>query len=355
MPGKQNALVRQKGTRNSGEGLIRLPEGADDSVSWWAEQYLRYEVTTAESSRQVQRRDLQLFLDFMFKEERGDGRVSWTPRLSRAFQEHLRRQTVDGRRRWADRTINRILAHLKTFAKWVHRLRSFPLGDPMEKIRLQPLGTGLEVERALTGPERRRMLDAADLLPQLGGRSKDRNRHPGPERPSRKGYRALRNRALIYLLIGTGMRRAAASRLDVANIDFKRRVVSVEEKGGLFHDYQVSAEALRALQDYLERERPQDDERWQSPALFLTPATNPHGDGRLTAQIVNDVWNEVARLAGVEGKTPHSARHAMGRLIMEGTGNVAAVQRQLGHRNAAYSLQYARVTAEELDEVLNRE
>ena len=34
--------------------------------------------------------------------------------------------------------------------------------------------------------------------------------------------------------------------------------------------------------------------------------------------------------------------------LIEKTGNIAAVQRQLGHTNAAYSIQYARVTDEEL-------
>lgn len=38
---------------------------------------------------------------------------------------------------------------------------------------------------------------------------------------------------------------------------------------------------------------------------------------------------------------------------MEKTGNVAAVQRQLGHRNDAYSLQYARITEKELNETLD--
>ncbi len=68
---------------------------------------------------------------------------------------------------------------------------------------------------------------------------------------------------------------------------------------------------------------------------------------------INTIWNEVCAVVGVAGKTPHSARHAMGRHIIEKTGNVSAVQRQLGHKNAAYSLQYTRITAEEMDSVLN--
>ena len=43
----------------------------------------------------------------------------------------------------------------------------------------------------------------------------------------------------------------------------------------------------------------------------------------------------------------------MGKHLMAKTGNVAAIQRQLGHRQAANALQYARVTMEELAQVLD--
>lgn len=357
MPSESTALVPQKAKRNNSNSLIRIPSQFPDTISWWAEQYFQFEVTTAESSQKVQMRDIDLFIGFMMEEEGGDRRMSWSPRLSKAFQNHLRKEkdphSAPPRRRWSDRTINRILAHLKTFAKWIHKLQPFPLGNPMEKIKLQPLGTGLEVERALTASERRKMLDAADLLVEIGGRSRDRSRFRGVERPKRKGYRALRNRAIVYTLVETGMRRAAATRLDVGDVDFKKKTVTVEEKGGVSHSYQISNEGLQAIRDYLERERPQDNEKWRSSALFLSPATNPNGDGRLTPKVINDVWNEVSEIAGVEGRTPHSARHAMGKHIMEKTGNIAAVQRQLGHKNAAYSMQYSRITADELRDVIN--
>jgi integrase len=117
-------------------------------------------------------------------------------------------------------------------ATWVHKIAPFPLGNPMAKLRLLPVGTGLEVERALTPAERRRLLDAADLLAEIGGRSSDRNRYRKSERPKRRGYRGLRKRAIVDLLVETGCRRAAATSLDVDNIDFKRKTVTVVEKGG---------------------------------------------------------------------------------------------------------------------------
>jgi integrase len=73
---------------------------------------------------------------------------------------------------------------------------------------------------------------------RIGGESKDRIRNKsGEERPRRKGYRAYRNRAVIYCLLETGMRRTAVVNLDLDDVDFKKKAVSVREKGGLIHRY----------------------------------------------------------------------------------------------------------------------
>lgn len=354
MPRKQAALEPQLVAGNSRAALIRFDDDLPDTISWWAEQYFRFEVTTSESSQRVQRRDLQRFLDFMFREEGTDRRAAWSPRLSKSFHDYLRREKVGGQRRWNDRSANRVMAHLKTFSKWIHRLRPFPLGDPMVKITLPSLGTGLDIERALTSSERRKLLDAADLLLQVGGRSKDRNRYRNAkQRPTHKAYRPYRNRAVVYALIETGMRRAAVTNLDLASMDWKGRTLDVVEKGGATHKYSISKEGMAAIRDYVERERPVDDSHWKSSALFLATPNNPRAGERLSVRTVNVIWDGVCRVAGVEGKTPHSARHAMGKHIIEKTGNIAAVQRQLGHRNAIYSMQYARITKQELLDVID--
>jgi integrase len=344
----------QNATRKISGDLIEIKEGYPDTISFWIAAYFRYEVTTSVSSQKVQKRDLALFRDFMISECGREDRPQWSPRLSKAFADRLKKKPrAMGRAGYSDQTINRILAHLKTFAKWIHKLKPFPLDNPMAKIKLVPVGTGLEVERAITASERRRILDAADRLPVIGGRSKDRSRYRGKERPMRKGYRPYRNRAIVYTLIETGMRRAAIRNIDLADVDFERRLVSVEEKGGRTHGYKNSREGISAIEDYVAKERTADFKKWKSPALFLSPATNTHGDGRLNSRVINTVWNEVCELAGAGDHTPHAARHAMGRHLIEKTGNIAAVQRQLGHTNAAYSIQYARITDQELAEALD--
>jgi site-specific recombinase XerD len=149
------------------------------------------------------------------------------------------------------------------------------------------------------------------------------------------------------------MRRAGVVNADLAGFDPKTATITTREKGGGSHAYKISREGMAALLDYVERERIGDDPASSKSALFLPAANNARSSGRLAPHAVNGVWDEVAALAGVEGRTPHSARHAMGRHIVQKTGNLAAVQRQLGHRRLEYSAQYARVTASELQDVLD--
>jgi len=349
MPG-QNVIRNESG---------RVPAHRDrsprrDGLARWADAYLELAATTAASSRAVQRRDIERFIAFMRQVEGTDARERWTPRLAAAYRDALRGELDDaGRPRYGDRTIARMLAHLKTFARWIHGHAPFPLGEPMANLSVSAGAPPLAVERALTAGERRRLLDAADLLPEQGGRSRDRNRYPdASRRPRRKGYRPWRTRAVVYLLIETGMRRAAAVAADLDDVDWRRARVTVREKGGQRHTYKISREGLAALRDYVEQERPHDAGTLDSPALLLPAAENARSSGRLTPVAVNRAWNEAARKAGVD-KSPHAARHAMGRHIVDRTGNVAAVQRQLGHKNAAYAMQYMRVAEEDLDAVLN--
>ena len=53
--------------------------------------------------------------------------------------------------------------------------------------------------------------------------------------------------------------------------------------------------------------------------------SNADGDGRLKPRVINTVFKELCSLADVEGHTPHDARHAMGRHLIENTGNIASV------------------------------
>jgi site-specific recombinase XerD len=168
----------------------------------------------------------------------------------------------------------------------------------------------------------------------------------------RKNARPWRNRAIVYALIETGMRRAAVVNLNIEGIDLDQRLIAVTEKGGMTHSYPISEQGLSAIKDYITHERHLDNTDLSS-ALFLPAVIIRNNNGRLTPLVINQKWEEVCAIANISHKTPHAARHAMGRHIIDKTGNIAAVQRQLGHRNVAYSVQYARVSNKEMLDVLN--
>ena len=93
-------------------------------------------MTTCARSRKEQARDFRLFIAFLRDVIGSEQRIDWTPRVSREFVDYLRSQLhPDGKRRFADRTINRVIAHLKTFAKWIHSCRPFPKEHPLQKFK----------------------------------------------------------------------------------------------------------------------------------------------------------------------------------------------------------------------------
>ena len=106
------------------------PRHLPDTIAWWAERDVAFEVTTRAASRKVRQHDLQRFAECMRVEDQAERRRDWTPCLSKAFYKSLPRVTVNGRRSWSDPTIHRILSRVKTFARWIHTRRPVPLGNP---------------------------------------------------------------------------------------------------------------------------------------------------------------------------------------------------------------------------------
>lgn len=116
--------------------MVVLLTATEDDLRRWSAIYFETQVTTSPRSQKEQRRDLALFLTFMEQETGHTLRSGWSPRVTKDFLTALQNTfKEDGSRKWSDRTINRMTAHLKTFAKWIHTHCPFPLGQPMGKIK----------------------------------------------------------------------------------------------------------------------------------------------------------------------------------------------------------------------------
>jgi integrase/recombinase XerD len=168
---------------------------------------------------------------------------------------------------------------------------------------------------------------------------------------------ALRDRALLELLYGTGARISEAVGLDVDDLDLGDSeeagapggTVLLRGKGGKERVVPVGRYACEALSAYLVRGRPELVSTTTGPAgaLFL----NARG-GRLSRQSAWTVIVRSAQRAGVSAEvSPHTMRHSFATHLLEGGADVRVVQELLGHASVTTTQVYTLVTVDTLREV----
>ena len=152
--------------------------------------------------------------------------------------------------------------------------------------------------------------------------------------------RALRDRALVELLYGAGLRVSEAVGLDRAAVDLERRFVRCIGKGSKERVVPIGREAVESLRRYLARGRPHLDRRHR-PELFL----NSQG-GALTRAGAFLVLRRLAGAAGLEpGRVhPHLLRHSFATHLLEGGADLRSVQEMLGHADLSTTERYTHVS-----------
>lgn len=159
---------------------------------------------------------------------------------------------------------------------------------------------------------------------------------------------ALRDRALLEVLYGTGARISEAVGLDVDDLDPRDATVLLRGKGSKERLVPIGTFALDAVDAYLTRSRPTLVTR-ASPAgaLFL----NARG-GRLSRQSAWTVLAKAADRAGVTADvSPHTLRHSFATHLLEGGADVRVVQELLGHASVTTTQIYTLVTVDSLREI----
>jgi integrase/recombinase XerD len=159
---------------------------------------------------------------------------------------------------------------------------------------------------------------------------------------------ALRDRALLEVLYGTGARISEAVGLDVDDLDTVDGTVLLRGKGSKERLVPVGSYALEAVDAYLVRGRPELAVAGSgTPALFL----NARG-GRLSRQSAWAVLVRAAERAGVtRDVSPHTLRHSFATHLLDGGADVRVVQELLGHASVTTTQVYTLVTVDNLREV----
>lgn len=159
---------------------------------------------------------------------------------------------------------------------------------------------------------------------------------------------ALRDRALLELLYGTGARISEAVGLDVDDLDAVDGTVLLRGKGSKERIVPVGSFAREAIEAYLVRGRPElATAGGARGALFL----NARG-GRLSRQSAWAVLVKAADRAGVtKDVSPHTLRHSFATHLLDGGADVRVVQELLGHASVTTTQVYTLVTVDNLREV----
>lgn len=151
--------------------------------------------------------------------------------------------------------------------------------------------------------------------------------------------RGLRDRALLELLYGGGLRISELVALDAGQIDLDEGAAIVRGKGAKERIVLFGEPAIVAVEAYLERGRPAFAEDGCA-AIFL----NRFGS-RLTARSVQTLIKHYARKAGLaEDVWPHLLRHSFATHLLDGGADLRIVQDLLGHTSANTTQIYTHVS-----------
>jgi integrase/recombinase XerD len=212
-----------------------------------------------------------------------------------------------------------------TIARRVAALRSFYRHQVLLGVRTDNPAAELELPRrrrtlprTLSAGEAERLIEAANGLTP----------------------RSLRDRALVEMLYGAGLRVSEAVGLERGSVDLERRLVRCIGKGSKERIIPIGREAVDALRRYISRGRPFLDRRHR-PELFL----NAQG-GPLTRAGAFLILRKLADTAGLEpGRVhPHLLRHSFATHLLEGGADLRSVQEMLGHADLATTELYTHVS-----------
>ncbi len=160
----------------------------------------------------------------------------------------------------------------------------------------------------------------------------------------------LRNRALLEVLYGTGLRVSEAAHLTLDQLHFDAGYLRCMGKGGKERVVPLGKQAASFLQRYINEQRPTDAKQSATRAVFVSSRGTPL-DRRT-------IWALVGRLAAQAGialhVSPHTLRHSFASHLLGRGAPLRIIQEMLGHADIATTQIYTHVDATRLRTVHQR-
>lgn len=294
----------------------------------WQSRFSEYLAMRGTSPRTLETYRTELVHFFAFLDENGvESLTELTRDHLEGYRTHLFYQRTRAGRNLALSTQQVRLQAVRRFAKFLAH----------ERYHLMDVGLHIELPSRqqtlprviLTEIEAARLMEAPDVTKAMG----------------------LRDRALLELLYGTGIRNSELIGLRLEHLDLARRLVHVVQgKGRKDRVVPLGDEAQAWLEEYLARARGQLLHRGEHLLVFVTYFGGPIEREDLAAIVAR-----CGQRAGLEKHvTPHVLRHSCATHMLKRGAGLRHLQVMLGHSSADTTQRYTRVEPSDLRKVLRR-
>ncbi len=222
----------------------------------------------------------------------------------------------------------KMLAAVKTYCSWLVSEQQIAF-NPASSLQMPKVSRSLP-RHVLTQEEAKRLLESTPI-----------------EKP-----RDIRDRSMLEVLYGSGIRRAEILALSIYDADLTTAALRIEQgKGRQTRIVPLTQSAVSALRLYLEEVRGQWVSEASQTALFVSSKS-----GRALSD--NDllrIVRKAARRAGISKPiTPHTLRHSIATHLLQEQADIRQIQQLLGHRKLSTTEIYTRVEISDLQAVILR-
>lgn len=226
-------------------------------------------------------------------------------------------------------TFNRRRAMLRVLIAWAQAV-GYLTYNPLQGVK--PLASEETPPRWLDNVEYHRLTRTVELM--INGAKTE---------PARR--QALRDAAMIALMLWAGLREAEVAQLDLDDLiigERKGKVIVKNGKGNKRREIPLKTDALQAIAEFI-------TQRGGEPgALF-----SGKGGERITCKGIQDRVRAIRSAAGLdEDVTPHALRHTFAKRMVDAGVQIGAVQKLLGHSRLETTLAYTRPGWKDLEKAV---
>lgn len=278
-------------------------------------EYLTVEKKYSTHTLAAYQKDLEQFQNYIAEEYTGTTVIDITHRHVRSWLAQL---LANGGKAT---TVNRKISSLKSFFKHLQRIGKIKT-SPMAKVQApkKPKQLPVFVEKAKLNTL------TNNILPEDGDSEV-----------------ALRDRLIIELLYGTGMRLSELINLKEQDVDFHNNTLKVLGKRNKERVLPVAQHLMQLIDNYMTKKLQNSDKI----AYLLCNK----GKKMYPKLIYNIVKSNLSLVTTLKKRSPHVLRHSFATHLLENGADLNAIKELLGHANLAATQVYTHNTIERLKDV----